>query len=127
MNKTRLSKLQKWILQRTFEKGSFGEKSFKKYFDVEKLNTAQRVTKHRCLKNIISKGFIEKYESKNDLGRYFCYKLTPKGFDLLIANKLLDNSENVSFKDYTDRFDKFLLEYLNWAKTLALMIGGHRK
>ena len=114
MPKERLSKLQKWILQKIYNKITLISKGIKEYLNKnpnvtfsrrtwwrkkvephkDKLTTSERVTIHRTLENMLQKGLIDK-------GKYENYFLTKKGFETFVnANKIHTVEDKVSFKKY---------------------------
>jgi hypothetical protein len=111
MAKERLSKLQKWILNRIYKNGAISKPGMKGYFNKEirdALNNSERVTLHKSVRNLIQKELLTK-------GPYGSYILTEKGFNALLkANVSLVGSENVSFKDYQEREEKSRKEYESW-------------
>lgn len=97
MSNQRLSKLQKWILERIYKQKDIAWycnhwlKDFYKLGD-EKWSNSQRVVISKSLKNLMKKQLISK-----DRG---IYDLTKKGVQALKANKRERQLPKVSFKDY---------------------------
>jgi len=102
LKKERLSKLQKWVLKRIEEKSSITTRGLKSFFNKElrdPLTNKERVTLFKSIKNMISKGLIQKGEFKN-------YVLTEKGFNSLKVNVSSYDMTNISFKDYLSILEK---------------------
>ncbi len=102
LKKERLSKLQKWVLKRIEENSSISQRGLRRYFNKElrdPLTNKERVTLFKSIKNMISKGLIQKGEFKN-------YVLTEKGFNSLKVNVASYDMTNISFKDYLSILEK---------------------
>jgi len=102
MGKERLSKLQKWVLKRIEENSSISQRGLRRYFNKElrdPLTNKERVTLFKSIKNMISKGLIQKGEFKH-------YVLTKKGFNSLKVNDSGYVMTNISFKDYLSILEK---------------------
>ena len=114
MGKERLSKLQKWILQRIEENSSISQRGLRRYFNKElrdPLTNKERVTLFKSIKNMISKGLIRKGEFKH-------YVLTEKGFNSLKVNVSGYVMTNISFKDYLTSLEKSDKEYRAYLDTI---------
>jgi len=100
-----LSKLQKWILNETFNDGIFNRWKMRVKFNKdsykEKFSNAERVIIHRTLRNMVEKGLL--YHR----GNWWFFHLTEKGFNAFLkTNKSLQLSTSVNFKDYQKRAEQ---------------------
>jgi len=98
MAKERLSKLQLNILEEMYKKRYVFKSSLKVFYNKRPGDTwenSERVTIHKSLNNLVSKGLVSEYKNNR-------YCLTENGFEVLKANKNKDIRNNVNFKAYIE-------------------------
>ncbi len=119
MAKERLSKLQKWILTRTFELGTVQRSELRELINREskgKMTDSERVTLHKSINNLLRKGLLTKT-------RYNGYILTKKGYGLITkVNSPGENKTYVSYNAYREREEQRLDEYKAWKAQLERLL-----
>ncbi len=105
MAKERLSKLQRQILEKIYNKPAQSKKGLKVCFGKDplrqSLTNSERVVLHKSLNNMLRKGLIERLRGG--------YILTEACCDVLKANECHAGEKNISYKDYQQRLVKELI------------------
>ena len=112
-----------------YEETAIDRRAVRKYYgkragglgDKDSMTTAERVSIHRTLKNMVQKGLLQK-------GPHQAYILTLSGFQ---AHRKANDSANggpiVSFKEHEERREKGLAEFEQWLDGLKRLAGLTRR
>jgi len=130
MAKERLSRLQKYIINKIYKNTSTSRKCIRAFFGKkaggmfsrgETMTTAERVVIHRSVNSLLKRDIIK-------IGKHKDYYLTERGFSVFLkVNKSRDGETNVNFKDYEDRRDQSLKEYEAWLAPLKAFGGLNQR